>query len=142
MKNFDAWNSRKKRVHGSEQPRRFFFRNREVWWCALGLNVGVETDGKSDLFVRPVLIVRRFNEEMFWGVPLTTKSKEGFFVFPVMHAAGQSFAILNQLRNISSKRLVSRIGVIPSEQFVEIRNKLISFLLPDTKPPHVSMWGS
>src|SRR5579864_8524776 len=55
-KNFDAWNEQKKVADGREIASDFFFHERELWWCALGANMGVEADGKHDLFERPVLI--------------------------------------------------------------------------------------
>src|SRR3972149_11433241 len=49
------------------------FQEREIWWCSLGCNIGYEQDGKHELFERPVLIVRKFNADLFWGLPLSSK---------------------------------------------------------------------
>ncbi len=133
QKDFDAWNERKKRLHG--RPRASdFFQTREVWWCALGLNVGVEMDGKYESYSRPVLILRRFNKDMFWGIPFTTTPREGYAYVRVTHAGGPSWAILNQLKTMSSKRLLRRIDLIPSDQFRTIRIKT-ALLLKNRNPP-------
>jgi hypothetical protein len=53
-KDFDRWNKKKKTLHQTDFTD--FVHEREVWWCALGANVGVEADGKHDNFERPVLV--------------------------------------------------------------------------------------
>ena len=58
-KNFDKWNDIKKSVNN--KPDNLGVHKREVWWMTLGLNVGVETDGKHENFERPVLVLKRFN---------------------------------------------------------------------------------
>ena len=52
-KDFDRWNEKKKHVEATE--RIFYVKEREIWWCMLGVNVGREIDGKNDVFERPVL---------------------------------------------------------------------------------------
>jgi mRNA interferase MazF len=68
-KDFNEWNRRKIIIH--EDIARLFFDEREVWFCAFGVNVGFEQDGAGNLFSRPVLIFKKFNREIFWGIPLT-----------------------------------------------------------------------
>lgn len=46
QKDFDKWNEIKKIVHS--KPDNFGMHKREIWWMSLGLNVGVEVDGKHD----------------------------------------------------------------------------------------------
>ncbi len=77
-KDFEKWNLLQKQIETNLPP---FFHEREIWWCSLGANIGVEEDGKNELFERPVLILRKFNKEMCWGLPLTTRKKEGPFYF-------------------------------------------------------------
>lgn len=136
-KNFDVWNERKKLLNRTEHSDRFFYHEREVWWCSLGLNIGVESDGKHENFERPVLVVKKFNKEMFWGIPLTSKPKHGLVFEEISHAHGTSWGVLSQLKNFSSKRLERKIGMIPRNQFIEIKNRIAalitSSLLPDGK---------
>ena len=111
-KDFDSWNKEKKQVNNSELGYDVFYHSREVWWCAVGVNVGVEADGKHHNFERPVLIVRKFNKDMFWGVPLTTKERDGHFYQKLTHDGGVSWAALSQIKTFSTKRLLRKIGRI------------------------------
>ena len=72
-KKFDPWNDEKKSLEKRPVLR---VHEGEIWWCSLGVNVGDEQDGKNDLFERPVLIVRKFNNSIVWAVPMITKIKE------------------------------------------------------------------
>ena len=40
------------------------------------MNIGYEQDGSGNDFIRPVVIIRKFNNEIFWGVPLTKTRKK------------------------------------------------------------------
>ena len=60
-KDFDRWNEKKKYTHKREFADHVH--EREVWWSALGVNIGVEIDGKHENFERPVLVVRKFNND-------------------------------------------------------------------------------
>jgi len=72
-KDFDRWNTQKKTMgiasHG------VMFHEREIWWCSIGVNVGSEQHSQTSDFSRPVLVVRKFTADIFWGIPLTTRIK-------------------------------------------------------------------
>jgi mRNA interferase MazF len=104
VKDFDGWNEHKKQLEQKNPP---MFKTREVWWCSLGENVGFEESGKNAIFERPVLIIRKFNKELFVGVPLTTIAKENKFYYklPQSVSSRQGYAILSQTKIISSRRL-------------------------------------
>jgi len=131
-KDFDAWNKLKKRTNVSEKDYAFFFHEREVWWCAIGANVGVETDGKHSAFERPVIIVHKFNKEMFWGVPLTSNEHPGRYYQKITHDQGNAWVMLSQLRTWSSKRLSRRIGKVPEDEFIEIIRRIGDFIKIET----------
>ena len=122
VKEFDKWNTSKKNTDTKVVSRDFYFYQREVWWCAVGVNMGVEVDGKHNDFERPVLVIKKFNGEMFWGVPLTTKERPQ--LLRVEHEKGASYANLAQLRVMSTKRLLRKIGMITEESFKEVLEKL------------------
>ena len=73
-KNFDDWNLVKKNLDKNDSSPTF--QKREIWWCSIGLNIGHEENGKNKDYSRPVLIIRKFNNHIFWGIPLTTQIKE------------------------------------------------------------------
>jgi mRNA interferase MazF len=127
-KDFDSWNKEKKRVDKVDFGYDVFYRAREVWWCAIGLNVGVETDGKHQNFERPILVVRKFNRDMFWGVPLTSNEKTGEFFQKIVHDGGASWAVLSQIKTFSTRRLLRKIGRISENELKMVHKKLRSLL--------------
>lgn len=133
-KPFDEWNEYKKTVQKSETAFTFFYHPREIWWCALGINIGVETDGKREHFERPILIMKKFNKDMFWGVPLTSNSRSGRYFCKVTHETGVSWAFLPQLRIFSSKRLIRKAGAVPEADFLRVSNELVQ-LIQERNPP-------
>lgn len=119
---FENWTKLKIRIHTSE--RILYFRQKEIWWTALGANVGFEQNGKNESFERPVLILRKFSKDMFLGIPLTSRIKPGIYYFDLTTAGIKSSAILSQIRLMSSKRLLRRMGFIPTEIFIQIKERL------------------
>ncbi len=132
FKDFFKWHTLKSTIE--KGPHRVFFRPKEIWWCSIGANVGVEENGKHALFERPVLVFRKFGEHMFWGLPLTSQIKQNknfYFTFS-LHQKSQT-ALLGQMRVFSSKRLVRRLGKVSDAQFVAL-NKAIVRLIHETDP--------
>ncbi len=67
---FRDWIEVKIDVHGRNIARSFS--EGEIWWCAVGKNVGVEINGKGRTFARPMIIMRKLNRHSFMAVPLTS----------------------------------------------------------------------
>jgi mRNA interferase MazF len=130
---FDTWNKQKKTLdesqfskhHGHPLPKA-----RGVWMCHLGKNIGIEMNGGADDFSRPVVIIKRFNMNMFWAVPLSTKQKELTFYhnFTDVHGRAVS-AVISQMRLLSVKRLKRYLYAMPVKEFEPIRAKLRGNLL-------------
>src|SRR3989344_8787526 len=97
-KDYKIWHKIKGYLH-NEKVRPFFHEG-EVWFCSLGENVGSEQDGRGVNFLRPVVITRKFNSEVCWGLPLTKNPKEGPYYFSFKLNDVLSTAILSQLRLI------------------------------------------
>jgi mRNA interferase MazF len=126
-KDFDRWNNRKKKLH--EAKDRPFFHVREVWFCHLGVNIGFEQDGTSEEKLRPVLILKKFNNEVCWILPFTKTEKTGTYYFPAQFVGdADSRVILSQIRLIDSKRLKYLAGYIDAAVFTEIQKRLKDFL--------------
>jgi len=120
MKNFDQWNKKKKYINGKRD--RLYFREGEIWWVQLGVNVGYEIDGKDSDFTRPVLVLKKYNEYSFLALPLSSQIKQGFYYFSVGIVDGkEAIAVLSQLRNIDSLRLVNKVGFINKKLMGEIK---------------------
>lgn len=124
MKDFRTWFGKKEKIDMKET--RVFFHEREIWFAHLGTNVGFEQDGKGDNFGRPIIVFRKFNKEVFWGVPLTTREKGGKFYLPIDLGDGlPRKAILSQLRLFDAKRLYQKIGVIDEATAKKLENAII-----------------
>jgi len=118
---FNNWNDKKKQLSGGN---RVYFHKGDVWFASIGKNIGDEEDGKHSTFERPILIVRKFNNNIFLGVPLTSNEvKEGKYYHKLISFSG-SIAILSQVRLFDAKRLVRLMGKIENEELKEIKIKL------------------
>jgi mRNA interferase MazF len=125
-KDFDRWNEIKKRLARDAPLPPAFPKDGEVWMCSLGKNLGREQDGGSQDFSRPVLIVKKFNNEIFWVVPLSTKQKPLNFYFNYNDPSGAPVAaVLAQLRLVSINRLRRDIYVLPPALLDEVRGILV-----------------
>lgn len=127
QKEFDTWNEKKKRIH--DKRLTVHFHEREVWFCALGVNIGYEQDGSGADLLRPVVIVRKFNNNIFIGFPLTKTKKGGPYYYPFTFIEGhESVAVLSQIRLIDAKRLRYKKGVVSGKVFKEMKKHFIRLL--------------
>ena len=76
---FDKWNSLKKNLDKKEEIIQFYQGN--VYFMSIGRNVGYESLGKNDLFLRPILVYKKLSKTTFLGISLTSKEKEGTYYF-------------------------------------------------------------
>ena len=121
-KDFDRWNEKKKHLNEPRDP--VYFRDGEVWWVHLGLNVGFEIDGKDDNFARPVIVLRKYNKYSFLALPLTTSPKANRWKLHIGQISGkQAWAVLSQLRNIDSRRLYQKVATVSAEQLGQIKKE-------------------
>ncbi len=73
MKKFDEWNKVKKQTDNKTIIPNI--RQREIYWANIGENIGFEQNGK-DNFMRPLLIFKKFSNNMFFGIPLYFPKKK------------------------------------------------------------------
>ena len=129
MKDFNRWNELKKKIDEKNNVLDNFPKEGEVWMSDIGMNIGYEQNGNEDNFSRPMLIVKKFNNHMFWAIPLSTKQKDLDFYFNYTDPNGQKVsAILAQMKLVSVKRLKRDIYIMPEKLFDEIKQKLKLFL--------------
>lgn len=132
-KDYKKWHAKKTGINEiSDIP---FFHERDIRYCFLGSNVGFEQDGGKE-FLRPVVILKKFNNNIFWGIPLTktTDKKlkewlEKFYYNFSFVSDVESSAILTQVRLLDAKRLSSHIGTMSEADF-KIMIEKIKALLP------------
>jgi mRNA-degrading endonuclease toxin of MazEF toxin-antitoxin module len=122
-KDFDGWNITKKSLNAGGRSR--FCHVREIVWCALGVNIGAEQDGTGKEFDRPVVVIRTFSRDVFLGVALTGKRREGKYYFPIGIVENrEASAILSQIRLIDMRRVSNRIGIVDPEIFEKLKSAL------------------
>jgi mRNA interferase MazF len=124
---FIDWTKKKVRHHIEEDVDKYF-REKEVWWAAMGKNIGYEIDGKNDLFERPVLILKGYSRDMCFVLPLTSKIKNPtpWYQHVVALENGDSAVIISQGKVLSSKRLLRKHDVIDTEDYNAIVEKFIN----------------
>jgi mRNA interferase MazF len=125
---FDHWNKIKKTIDSMVDALGTFPNEGEVWISIIGKNIGFEQNGSNGDFSRPVLVVKKFNNNMFWCVPLSTKQKSLDFYFNYTDPNNQKVsAILAQMRLISVKRFKRKIYDIDNSLLKDIKNGLALF---------------
>jgi mRNA interferase MazF len=131
-KDFSSWHLLKSKLHRKHKAPTF--QEREIWWCSIGLNVGFESDGKNRLFNRPVLVVRKFNQRLFWGIPLSTKMKDNPYYHRFTFDGKPQAAMLTHLRLYDSKRMTHKMGQLPKGQFRPIVHAISDVLHKQQNP--------
>ncbi|MFA5839012.1 MAG: type II toxin-antitoxin system PemK/MazF family toxin [Candidatus Paceibacterota bacterium] len=125
-KEYDNWNQLKKNL--SIKKSSIFFHERDIWFCSLGKNIGDEEDGKNELFERPILIIRKFNNNIFLAIPLTSSKKDNNYYYQY-ELGGKTYAgILSQIRLLDCRRLSRKIGMIKKSDFGMIIEKIHKLL--------------
>ncbi|HEX8947214.1 MAG TPA: type II toxin-antitoxin system PemK/MazF family toxin [Candidatus Paceibacterota bacterium] len=124
MKEFDRWNGRKKKIDGKKSL--VDFHEREMWWCAIGVNVGSEQHSQSEDFGRPVVVMRRFTRDTFLAVPLTTKVRTAPFRVRFMVNGVENDALVLQMRVYDRRRLLRKVGMVAQDTFAELQKEVAS----------------
>ncbi len=127
-KDFNKWNTIKQKIDSLDATNHYF-KEREIWWCYCGNNIGMEQDGKGDLFLRPILIFKKFNRRLCWVLPLTTKISKGDFFFPLLSESNViRICIIPQMRMIDIKRLRDKIDSISKYEHKLLKEKITDFI--------------
>ena len=107
-KEFNTWNELKKKTHSDNIISTGFPNEQEVWICVLGKNIGREQNGGKKDFSRPVLVIKKFNNQIFWVVPLSSKQKNIDFYY--------------------NRRFSRKLYQLSPDDFYNICLRLISFI--------------
>jgi predicted glycosyltransferase/mRNA-degrading endonuclease toxin of MazEF toxin-antitoxin module len=137
LKNFDEWNELKKKLDANKKPLNF--REGEVFFVSIGMNVGYEVYGKGEEFLRPVVILKKFSKYSFLAVPLSSKIKSGNFYHEISFSNRNNTALLSQIRIFDSKRLKYKIGKLSIKEFMRLKEKVTEKInLSKERSGHVS----
>ncbi len=128
IKDFDGWIIKKKDCH----YRKFtppMFKERDIWWISVGVNVGFEEDGKNGNYVRPALVLKKFNREIFLGAPLSTKLKDNKYYVPVTIKQKTVSVMTSQIRVFSSKRMWNKLAELDWSDYLKVLEEVKNFFV-------------
>lgn len=121
-KDFSKWNKKQSQLDAKKE--RLYFRVGEVWWTHIGENIGVEANGKSEEYLRPVIILKKFNKYSFISVPLTTSPIRNKYRISIGKILGKEAAVnISQVRYLDSKRLAKKICPLETGLFLDVKKK-------------------
>lgn len=124
----DEWNEIKKTINKSQVTNKYP-KECEVWMSSLGLNVGYEQNGVGNSFLRPVLIIKKVNNQIFWCIPLSTKQKKIDFYYNFTDPNGKRVsAIFAQIKTQSQKRFHRKLYTMNNSDYVRLKNAIKSYL--------------
>jgi len=119
FKNFADWFVLKPKLDKNKQ--RPLFKEREVWMCHLGSNIGFELDGKNTESLRPAIVFKKLSKNTLLIIPLTSSLKNGSWYSPSFVKGREGRFCLNQIRMIDSKRLKYWIEQIDGDDFEKLK---------------------
>ena len=127
IKRFDVWFKIKPQLDDlTSYPK---FQEGDVWWCHIGENVGYEECGKGNKFLRPVIVLKKFNNRIFFGIPTSSKMKDSPFYRPTAIKGNRVSALMSQMRLFDVKRLLYRQGKISPNELVLLKKDFIKLLI-------------
>ncbi len=121
MKDFTGWSKRKIKIDSNQNfnhPK-----EKEIWWCSIGVNIGSEVYGKGYDYTRPVLVINSEGAESFIGIPLTSKIKSKKYSCILKTDDGVLHtALVYQIRSFDKRRLAERKYVLSDGEYSKIQN--------------------
>jgi len=123
---FDKWNVLKQKLN--RKSKNINILNGNIYWVAIGQNIGIESYGKGDKFLRPVLVYKKLSHNYFLGIPLTSKEKQGNYFFEFEFKNKKSYAMFNQIKTFSSNRIIKYMGKISRQDFKLLKESFFEFI--------------
>lgn len=105
------------------------FSEHEVWWCGVGENIGSEINGKGKSYSRPVLILRKTNNEQFVGLPFTTGKHTGKNNMTLVLDDKEQVVCLSQVRSLSARRLYKKMGELPESDYENVKERFLEIFI-------------
>jgi mRNA interferase MazF len=130
-KDFKKWHDRKSSIHNERSTDLLYVKEREIWWCSLGANVGFEQDGKGSWYERPILIFKKFSRHLVWAIPLSTKMKKNPYYIDCPSSDNvPRMAIISQMRMVDTKRFNEKMGFVSEAAFANIKKAVVEVIAP------------
>jgi len=122
---FENWNKLKQNIDSKNQNTIPFFREWQIWYINMWVNIWYEEDWKNIDYTRPILIIKKFSKDTFLWIPTTTSEKIWKYYYDIWIIWNKNnYLILSQIRLFSSKRLVSHIWWISLINLKDIKQKI------------------
>lgn len=128
IKNFFEWIGLKEKLH-VKHCKPPYVNEGDIWWVSVGENVGSEINGKSSLFSRPVVILKKLAHGFYFVVPTTTQFREGTWFIGFRHKDKYMSACLHQARSIDYRRFYSKLGRLDDKDFIRVREGFLELYL-------------
>lgn len=127
-KDFDEWNSNKKKINNQgARPKRF--KKGEIWWVSCGVNIGTEIDGKGYLFLRPFLVIKKNDNKSAVCLPLTSgKSKVKQYYLPIVIKQKETYIVLSQIKTIDTQRFYKKYVELGENKFNFVLQKCFEYI--------------
>lgn len=125
LKRFLEWFGLKQNIHSKEHTPPLF-KEGEIWWCHIGENIGMEINGKGEIFTRPIYIFRKYDRYSFLGLPLSTKLKSGSWYMPIYFKEMSQIIVLSQGRTCDYRRLKEKIGQLSKTDIETMRVRYLN----------------
>jgi len=120
IKKFLEWIGLKENLHFKD-PRVPYVSEGDIWWASLGENIGGEINGKSRLFSRPVVILKKLTHSLYFVAPTTTQARVGTWYVSFRQKNVPMASCLHQVRVIDYRRLSSRLGELDAVDFKHVK---------------------
>ena len=127
IKKFSIWFPLKEKIDTQKNYPKF--EEGQIWWCHLGENLGHEENGKGDKFLRPVLIIKKFNSRLFYGVPTSSIIKENKYYFKINIKQQNIAVLLSQMRAMDANRLLYKQSRLPDTEFILVKKAMSKIIL-------------
>jgi mRNA interferase MazF len=93
----------------------------DIWWASLGENLGSEISGKSKLFSRPVVILKKLSHGFYFAIPTSTCDRKGSWYVGFRQKGKEMKACLHQARAIDYRRFSNKLGRLDDEDFSRVK---------------------
>ena len=110
-----------------KKESKVIFKQGDIWWASLGMNLGEEMFGKGEKFRRPVLVFRKFTSNSFLGLPITKQEKHGSWYVEITIHKEKRWVMLNQAKVLDKKRLNNKIGALDEMDFKKVKTSFLKF---------------
>ena len=119
LKKFYSWTKLKIRLNNLRRTQNV--KEGELWWAAVGKNIGIEINGKHENFARPVIVFRKLGYKGFLAIPTTTQLHEGTWYVPITVRDKVTRVVLSQVKIMSTSRLYKKIGILSKNDMTRVR---------------------